>query len=215
MNINFAFRSEILPQAILHHPISFDEYHIFSTDIIKCPATKEYNRNKFVIPFPFDFHIKFKIDQEKTDITEISHDFEITFKKILEVRVRRDNQITLEIKPLQAIFWSDYSCLLESNGKSFTNTINLGGTFDIKKWIRPIHCSYVLEQNKEQTISFKKGEPWLYLKFHTKEKVKLKYNFDQSIIEESLKMGGATLFTSGFKKYFKIFDKIRPKKLTK
>tara|TARA_E500000318_G_scaffold30468_1_gene30252 strand:- start:269 stop:916 length:648 start_codon:yes stop_codon:yes gene_type:complete len=215
MNINFALRSEILPQAILQHPVLFNNYYKLSVDILKCPAIEEYNKNKFIVPFPFDFYIRFIINEEKTEIKEASHDLNLIFKKILIVDKRSKNQMTLEIKPIQLIFWSDNSCLLESNGHVFDNTINLGGTLDIKKWIRPIHCSYVLDKNKEQIISYKKGDPWLYLKFHTEKKINLKYNFDSSIIQESVKMSESTKYVSGLKKYFQIFNKLRPRKMTK
>ena len=215
MNINFALKSDILPQAILEHPVLFNNYHTLSVDMLRCPAIEEYNKNRFIIPFPFDFYIRFILNEEKTEVKECSHNFDLIFKKFFIINLRQNNKITVEIAPIQPIFWSDNSCLLESSGPIFKNTINLGGTFDIKKWIRPIHPSYILEKNKENIIFYKKGDPWMYLKFHTEKKINLKYNFDLSIIQEAEKMGKSSIYVSGLKKYFKIFNKLRPKKMTK
>ena len=214
MNINFALRSDILPQAILKHPVLFNDYYPLSVDMLKCPAIEEYNKNRFIIPFPFDFYIRFILNEEKTEVKECSHNVDLVFQKFLMIRIKNQNKITLEITPIQPIFWSDNSCLLESSGPVFNNTINLGGAFDIKKWIRPIHPAYVLEKNKEHIISYKKGDPFMYVKFHT-EKINLKYNFDASIVQEAQKMAKSTQYVSGLKKYFKIFNKLRPRKMTK
>ena len=114
-------------------------------------------------------------------------------------------------------FWSDKDCYSESWGSEILQATKIYGSYNIKNWIRAIHPSYVIDCTQEQKIpiKFKRGDPWLFVRFQTKEKVNLKYNFDKSIIEEARKMAESTEFLSGYKKYFNIFSKIRPKKLTK
>ena len=214
MLINFAVKSKILPQAAFLEPKLFSDFFNLPIELSQCPATSYFNKNFYVVSFPFDFESLIKINKDQIIFEYSTHDPKqdwITFNR------RQNNLVDMQLNGFAYYFWSDKDCYSESWGSEILQATKIYGSYNIKNWIRAIHPSYVIDCTQEQKIpiKFKRGDPWLFVRFQTKEKVNLKYNFDKSIIEEAKKMAESTEFLSGYKKYFNIFSKIRPKKLTK
>jgi len=195
-------------------PVRFLDYYNLGVPYTKCPAIQDYYKNFFVVPFPVDFYAEFR-RMEDNLIHCINSNIEA--RHLIHFCEIDQDTSDLQFKPLRFFCWSDKDCVIESWGPEIFNIINIGGSFNIRKWIRPIHASYAVSKNLRESFYVKKnkGDPWLLLKFNTEEKVKLSYNYDKSIIDEAYKMSAASTFVTGFKKYFNKFAKIRPRKLTK
>jgi hypothetical protein len=215
MLVNYAYISSILPKAIFTDPIRYFDYFKIQSPYIDCPAIQEMYKNTFVVPMPVDFRCDFRFvdNQFQQGNSNIDSRF---ISKICAIKPNKIDK-ELQFEPLEIICWSDEDCFIETWGNNINNLTNLGGSFNIKKWIRPIHAAYLI--HKEEThfnLNLKKGDPFLFIKFNSKKRVNLKYNYDTPIIDESQKMSKITLFGfRGTKKYFEKFNKIRPKKLTK
>lgn len=211
MIINYAFTSNVLPKAILLDPVRFIDYYKIQSPFIDCPAIQDLYKNVFVIPMPLDFYCEFNIING-----EITFQNSNLNERFISIFCDIGGNLDLQFKPLELTYWADESCVAEAWGPSISKLINIGGCFDIKKWIRPIHPAYIIpNKNIKFTLDYKKGDPWLFVKFNSDKKINLKYNYDMAVLEEASKMSESTSFVSGLKKYFKKFDKIRPRKLTK
>lgn len=205
VKINYCVRSELVAQALIKKPQNFFSYHGIDNNISKCPAMVRGHRNTFVFDFPFDYHTIFN---EKLD-------FDSNLKPEVTRKSFTFGSNAVQVVPIQFIFWSDRDCYMESWGKDFNNLVTLRGCYNIRNWIRPIHPSYYILDNKKIEITLEKDKPWFFVNFQTDEKVQLEYNFDKSIEKEAILMGKSTDYVTGLKKYFNIFEKIRSKKLTK
>ena len=217
MIINYAYTSQVLPKALLLDPIRFLDYYEIGSPYIDCPAIQDFYKNTFIVPFPIDFYCKIKIHDEQIYFEESNLDIEIA--KVfcqLQGNLNKDMSLDMQFKPLEITYWSDDTCVTEAWGSNINNLVNMGGCYDIRKWIRPNHTAYIIPKKiSEFTVSFKKNSPWLFFKCNVNQRIKLKYNYDAALIKESLKMADSTHFVSGLKKYFKKFGEIRPRKLTK
>ena len=209
---NYAYKSKLLPQAILQEPIRFIEYYKLKTPFINCPAIQDFYKNVFIIPFPVDFYCKFSIKENQILFVESNlHEESVSIFCVIN-----EDTFDLQLRPLEIIYWSDKNCVAESWGTELPTLLNIAGSFNIKNWIRPVHSAYLIPKNSDELIiDISRGSPWLFLKFNYEEKVNLKYNYDKSVIEESYKMANFSGFLKGAKKFFKRFEQIRPRKLTK
>jgi len=210
MVVNFCTISEIIPQAIFLEPERFLTYNELHPTLYKCPAITDFYKNKFVIKSPFDFYGE---AEKQQDHLLLNTNAEETLKSNF-IHFTQTNDLQLNI--FDYVFWSDEDVEMEVIPPPINNLLPVSGMFNIKNWIRPVHPSYyVYPSVKQFTFNIKRGDPYLYIKFNTKKKVELKYNFDKALLEEAQKMAKSSRYMKGFRKFFKVFEKIRPKKLTK
>lgn len=224
MLINYCFGDTPMAQALYMDPVHIYDYYPHPQTVIKCPATQYYAKNFYVIPFPIDWEFKFKIhhgyvDYEYMNLAKDVHErlIRIRGKREEEREDLKNNSLhDMQVNGIDYLFWADENVHMETWGADFLNLIKLPASFDIKKWIRQVHSAYLIPDDKEIHVKFKRGDPYMFVRFNTDKKVKLKYNNDALLRKEAMKMGNTTNFNlSGFKKFFDRFEKIRPKKLTK
>ena len=85
------------------------------------------------------------------------------------------------------------------------------GSFDISSWLRPLQPGYINKNyDKEKTILVKRGDPLYYVKFKTKENIKLKrFDVNSNILKYIDSCVGYKAFDkkSNLQKLYKIFSK--------
>jgi len=215
MLINYAYTSQVLPKAILLEPVRYLNYYEIGKPYINCPAITDFYKNVFVIPMPLDFYCKIALDKEQVIFKESNLQIEVA-RAFCQIQGSSDLSYDMQFSPLEITYWSDEDCVTEAWGPPMNNLLNIGGCYNIKNWIRPNHSAYLIPKKAtELVLDFKKGNPWLFIKFNSEKKIDLKYNYDLAILEEAKKMARSSSLISGVKKYFKKFNKIRPRKLTK
>jgi hypothetical protein len=144
--------------------------------ITNCPAFKDTCRNTYALHTPVDYELTY----EGQDITTEMYD-EPFFQNVVNIRDTSFQRMTsLNFKYVlfseQEIEAEIIPCFLTSNG--FTDNADLiPGKINIGKWMRPVECAYFAKLG-DRTISFKEGEPFAFVRFHTDEKVRLrKFNW--------------------------------------
>lgn len=145
---------------------------------IKCYAAIEELKNTFLVKSDIDIELKF--DSKGNIYTDrYGQNFYDNF-----INLQPDNKVftlnyshiffsekQLEIVQLPAFYHET------PFDKHFYSAV---GSFDISRWIRPLQAGYInKDYNKEKIILVKRGDPLYYVKFNTKEKVKLR-KFDMS-----------------------------------
>jgi hypothetical protein len=144
-------------------------------DYLKCPAFLEYIKNVYVIKAPLDLDlvVKYLPNGEKT-ISTLQYD-QLFFDSVVMSRLNQSKDSMLSIN-FSYCFFSDKPVLVESlpafmhKTELVKNIICIPATFDISKWIRPIDFTFkIIDDTK--TISFKKGDPLFYIRFHTDDKI--------------------------------------------
>lgn len=210
MIINFCSLSKTIPQALFLEPERFLTYNKLDPRLYQCPAIADFYKNKFIIKSPFDFSCE--VERKEDHLLVKTQANEILRSNFFETSISNDLQLII----FDYVFWSDEDVEMEVIPISIDNLLPIAGMYNIKNWIRPIHPSYHIYSSVEKfNFNIKREDPYLYVKFNTKEKVELKYNFDKYILEESKKMARSSMYMKGFRKFFKAFEKIRPRKLTK
>jgi len=145
--------------------------HRLHTSFIRCPCIHEHLKNTFTINSPID--LTFTWDGN----TIYTKDYnQMTFDKLFELRDVHAGLISLNLS--QYIFFTEYDCDMTVTGAYMSNndmskySTVLPGRVNISKWFRNTDLAlFIREKNKEITI--KKGDPLMYVKFHTDERIKL------------------------------------------
>ena len=223
MLINYAFYSPDIAQALFMDPVHVYDHYTYPESVLRCPATQDYAKNLYAIPFPYDLEIKFRMNHGYVDYEYLSMDKSLIHDKLLHIRDGRHakeseetkNIFDIQYTGIDYMFWSDQNVKIETWGADIPNLTKLPATFDIKKWIRGIHPAYLIPNNTDIHIKYNRGDPYMFVRFNTDKKVKLKYNNDRTIVEDALKMAKSTTYVSKLRKFFDRFEKIRPRRLTK
>ena len=171
-----------------------------STRYLKCPAFQDYYKNTFIIKSPVDIKLNINKDGENFHINSPNNTQEF-FDRFIHVRHDENKlYLTLSIQ-IQYVFISKDSVMVEVLPTNFHNTsfrgnINLiGGTFDISKWYRPVDFTFEVIDGCN-TIDIKRGDPLMYVRFNTNNKVKLE---EQEYNEELIQTVNACLDTKYYK----------------
>lgn len=170
------------PIKYLEYPIekiSFEFKQISSLDegtqnMMRCPSFRDFYKNTFVYKSPIDFNI-----------------FQKNGDTILDFPNQQEEPIDplfvslggiLEIFPFHGFFvLSDKDVVMDILPPALSSSIpQVCASLNVGKWTRSIHP--VIIPNK-QNITVKRGDPLLYLRFRTDEKVKLKFRDDKNITE--------------------------------
>jgi hypothetical protein len=127
-----------------------------------CPAITNYYKNAFIIKAPKDLTITMMRDLNNNPLIRVN---EFTQEQCDTLcLVRSDASVT--IMPTY-LFYADESVLMESlpltvlPSPSVKNIMWISGVFDIGKWMRPIDCSFLV-QDERQPVIIKRGDPlWI------------------------------------------------------
>jgi hypothetical protein len=145
-----------------------------NAEFLKCPAFIDYYKNCYIVKCPLDLTIE--IDKEKEVIRTI-YDLEF-FNRFVTLRFKGNKKYSMLSLNFSYIFISDKSTKIETLFPTWHKNENnskinfITGTFNISKWVRPIEYAFEVLKPIE-VLNLKRGEPLMYIRFVTDEKVTL------------------------------------------
>ena len=166
------------PETVLKSWTKFDIKDGKEDSFIKCPALQNLAKNTYVFNFPIDSSYSYNAQ------SNLQHQIEVlpTSKHFVALSVPRDQTMTtgpsIEMslrlhmfaeEPLEVMLTGPYLHKAEYMKSGFLTS----GQFDIGQWFRTLNAEIQL-YGQEGEITFKKGEPLLYVKFLTDKKINLK-----------------------------------------
>lgn len=166
------------PETVLKSWTKFDIKDGKEDSFIKCPAFQNLAKNTYVFNFPIDSSYSYNAQ------SNLQHKIEVlpTSKHFVALSVPRDQTMTtgpsIEMslrlhmfaeEPLEVMLTGPYLHKAEYMKSGFLTS----GQFDIGQWFRTLNAEIQL-YGQEGEITFKKGEPLLYVKFLTDKKINLK-----------------------------------------
>lgn len=151
----------------------------------QCPGYTNFFKNMFIVRAPVDINLKYEVNNDGNvriymeDKDQYFYDKHVTVKKysakqqIIHLNWHRYlfSESSLQVSQIQPFF--------HKNGLSDHYVAT--GTYDISKWIRPFYPNITLNSGE---LNIKRGDVLYYLKFHTEDKVNLKYFEKTDRIEE-------------------------------
>jgi len=161
------------PTPIFKNFYGSDNFDHFS-GISKCPAFHKYNKNIYSLNsiYSYDFKIT------KNEIGE-----DIVKSDLFDQQFMNDHLIVRSLKQKMFSFLMHFIFFTEEKSLNITmlppyleksdlssSLIFLPGEFDMAKWYRPLEFPFILRGN---SFSIKEYEPYVYIKFNTKKKIKL------------------------------------------
>jgi len=136
----------------------------------RCPVFRDHLTNLFSYNAPFDYNLKLKSGRIESDFYDQQLFQEYVFIRSMEEKLFSLMDPCLVIPDCDSLEMSQTPAYLDQNG-FVDNTIVIPGSFDIAKWPRKVECPFYL---KNDSFDIKEGDALLYIKFHTKEKIKIK-----------------------------------------
>ena len=156
------------PVPLLKH-IDYREF--FGPNVSRCPAIVDDIKNTFVIKSPID--ITLKIAGNKFEVEQQTLEFAQSFLG------NPQGKFGLHQLALSYLFFAEKSLVLSQlpayyDQNSFTDsTFTISASFDIGRWYRPAaKPAFIIKKGVKQ-ITIKEGDPLIYIKFNTSEKVNL------------------------------------------
>ena len=158
------------PVSLLKH---MDYQEFFGPAVARCPAIVDDLKNIFVIKSPVD--LKLHIGMGKSTIRVVNQ--EMNFAKAF--LGESQGKFGIHQLGMGYLFFSEKNLIAtqlpayyESN--SFVNnTFSISASFDIGQWYRPSAKPAFIFKPGTTEIDIKEGDPLIYIKFNTQEKVKL------------------------------------------
>lgn len=141
--------------------------------ILKCYAFLEQAKNTFVCRAPFDIKVKYTNDERVFCIDNLNlnqEDFDDTV-------FMQTPQLLQLFSGFGTVFFTEKSTGMSVHKANhhisgISDFPLVEGTFDISSWFRHIHPAVINLGQKD--FSIKKGDPLMYIKFHTEDTVELK-----------------------------------------
>tara|TARA_R110002012_G_scaffold276868_1_gene463944 strand:- start:464 stop:1186 length:723 start_codon:yes stop_codon:yes gene_type:complete len=177
---------------------------------LRCPAFKEKYKNTFVIKAFKDYYLEYIPQKDKSFKITSSDKSEEEFYNSFMLR---DPLIKLGTLQWLNYYYSDTSLEMETfpayhfNTEFNQKTNFLDGQFNINKWFRPIDLTFSLRP-QYNSLSIKRGDPLFYIRFKTKNKVKLThFKYSQKLHEFSTQLVDYKEFNpqQPFKKLYDLF----------
>jgi len=132
-----------------------------------CPAYRNHLTNLYSVNSPFDYNLRVENEMIKSDYYDQKFFDEYVYIRSLKERLITLNNQYMFITDSDDLELSLTQPYLDSNDFS-DNIVAIPATFNIGKWPRYIECAFHM---KRDNISVKEGEPMIYIKFHTDEKI--------------------------------------------
>jgi len=142
-------------------------------DVLTCYAFLEQAKNTFVFKAPFDLDVRYTNDERIFCIDNIN----LTQEDFNDTVLMRTPQLLQLFTGFGFAFFTDKSTVMSLHKASHhvSDKFNfplMGGSFDISSWFRHVHPAVINTEQKD--FSLKRGDPLMYIKFHTKNTVELK-----------------------------------------
>ena len=141
---------------------------IFS--LVKCPAFIDYCKNTFVLKNLIDYDIKYTEEGCFSNFLDQNHFMRWVFPR------GKDGFISYTHP--QHLFYSESSLEMEITAPFLHNcdvskkAVVIPGKYNIGKHLRAIECG--MRYHNYDTIKFEQSEPYMYIRFLTKEKIQFK-----------------------------------------
>ena len=142
---------------------------------MKCPAAVNELKNTYILKADNDYNVL--IDRTKNFLTFKNYNIQESLESNIVINGRDcsdsfgiTNSILLFSETSLEV--SSLPPYLHKNSWGHLDVQVPAGIFDINKWFRPINPAFINFENKAEFF-IKRGDPLLYLRFHTNEKVKL------------------------------------------
>ena len=156
------------PVPLLKH---MDYQEFFGPSVSKCPAIVDDIKNTFVIKSPVD--ITLKISGNKFDVDNQTLPFAQAFLG------NPQGKFGIHQLSQSYLFFAEKSLILSQlpayyeQNNFVDSTFAISASFDIGRWYRPAaKPAFIIKKGVKQ-ITIKQGDPLIYIKFNTSEKVKL------------------------------------------
>ena len=188
------------------------------SEIVKCPAFRDYYKNTLVVKSPNEM----TISSNKNGGWHLEV-FAPPHKNVNDFfKVRDESLISLSVFHF---FWSETPTLIEQlhpiwmDGDVASCTQSVSGTFDISKWIRPLQPSFRLPNpNVVEKIKINVGDPLYIARVASLENIEFRrFSMTQkleNIIVQSLAVSGATSnFFRSIQNYYQVFEQRKLRKL--
>ena len=177
---------------------------------LRCPAFKEKYKNTFVVKAFKDYYLEYTSQKDNSFRITSSDKNEKEFENSFMPR-----DISLKLGTLQWLnyYYSDTSLEMETfpayhfNTEFNQKTHFLDGQFNINKWFRPIDLTFFLKP-QYNSLSIKRGDPLFYIRFKTKNNIKLSYfKYNSKLHEFSTQLVNYKEFNphQPFKKLYDLF----------
>jgi hypothetical protein len=145
-----------------------------------CPAFKDELKNLYSIQSIYDY--EFNLENNSVNSKMYDQNF---FNRHVQIRSINSrffsfSQYFIFFTDQKSLRMSLYPPFLEDNSISSRTTM-IPGVFDIGKWFRTIDFAFILN-DKYDSFLIKKDKPFIYLKFHTDDKI----NFKQFRINDKI-----------------------------
>lgn len=134
----------------------------------QCPAAQSSLKNIYYFKFPFDINLNFN---EEGYASGNRADWFNQRNKSYTNRINADLD-------LGWVFFCEEDLIIEQSPTYMHNTefskfgMSVTGSFNISSWFRPIMTSFILWENENNFVA-KEGEPMIYVRFLTDEKITL------------------------------------------
>ena len=155
-------------------------------NFLRCPAVLNEIKNIFVVKSPIDY--SFVWNGEGVWSKDYN---EIFFNDMIEVNNVKRGFACLKFFP---IFFAEKNLDITllppymSQSSFASNTMQSSGTFDCSNWLRNLDVQFKFKE-KDTPVFLKRGDPVLYIKFHTKENIRFKKFYATPEIEEIVGTG--------------------------
>ena len=129
--------------------------------VMKCPSFRDHVKNTYVIKSPIEFKIEW--NEQSRIVSDKAGVFSDTLYPHVEI-----------LTGDQAIFFAESSVQIEVLPaflhKDMPRLPFLSGSYDIGKWCRPVHPTFLFERG--ETLHIKENQPLMYVRFDQKVKLK-------------------------------------------
>ena len=188
------------------------------SEIVKCPAFRNYYKNTLVVRSPNEMTISangnggWNIEVVAPPHRNVNEFF----------RVRDDYLISLSV---HHFFWSETPLLIEQlhpiwmDGDVASYTQSVSGTFDISKWIRPLQPSFKLPNPSViKKIKINVGDPLYVVRIASLENIEFRrfsmtQKLEETIIQSMAVSSAAPTFFRSIQNYYKAFEQRKLKKI--
>jgi len=183
-----------------------------SDNFFNCYAFKDTLKNMYCLRNPYSIDVTYQHGR-----TFSNHPKKVGFDLAMTSLVKQSsvkNSLTINYC-VNWIFFTEETLKIQTMHPSMHKThltdtaYYVPGSFDISQWFRPVEGAYQLFPG-ESTLKVNEGDPLMYIKFLTNEKIELKrFYLTQDLIDMSLSCTQLKNFKSfkGLDYLYKVFNK--------
>lgn len=182
-------------------------------DILTCYAFLDYAKNTFVFKAPFDVDVRYTNDERIFCIDNLN----LTQEDFNDTVLMRTPQLLQLFTGFGFAFFTEKSTVMSlhkaaHHTSDISNLTLMEGSFNISSWFRHIHPAVINFEQKDFYI--KRGDPLMYIKFHTEDTVELKpFHMTEELQRLSFSSNKVAVFSpkKPLSSLYKMFNRTRAK----